>query len=161
MDHPGDHRGMLWRFLAAADETVDVAVFRDCDSRLSERERAAVDDWLASDRDVHVMRDHPWHNTEIMGGMWGVRRGTLWEMRTLIAQHEPRSYWQTDQDFLRAEVAPLVADCMHVHDEFFHGRPFPVLRRGAEFVGQSFDEHERPLDPGQGQALTAALSRRA
>ena len=160
MDERGDHRGMLWRFLAAADETVDVALFRDTDSRPSARERAAVDDWLTGDRAVHVMRDHPWHTAAIMGGMWGVRGGALWDIRTLIAQHEPRSYWQTDQDFLRARVVPRIADRACVHDEFFDHQPFPVPRRGAEFVGQPFDEHDRPLDPAHAHALIAVLAAR-
>src|SRR5258705_2986561 len=139
MDEPGDHRGMFWRFLAATDETVDVAIFRDADSRLGARERAAVDEWLAGDHDVHLMRDHPWHRTAIMGGMWGVRGGALWNLRTLIAQHQPRSYWQCDQDFLRERVFPLVRERAHVHDEFFDRRPFPVARQGTEFVGDAFD----------------------
>ena len=158
MDRPGDNRGMLWRCLAAADETVDVAIFRDADSRLSARERAAVDEWLAGERDVHLMRDHPWHAAAIMGGMWGVRRGALWDIRTLIAHHEPRDYFQSDQDLLRARVFPRVAGRAHVHDEFFDRRPFPVPRRGAEFVGQPFDEHDRPRDPEHARALTAALA---
>jgi len=157
MDERGDHRGMLWRFLAAADETVDVAIFRDADSRLSARERAAVDEWLAGDRDVHLMRDHPWHVAPIMGGMWGVRRGALWNIRSLIAEHEPRRYFQTDQDLLRARVFPLIAGRAHVHDEFFEGRPFPVPRQGAEFVGEGFDEHDRPRDPEQARVLIAGL----
>jgi hypothetical protein len=159
MDEPGDWRGLFWRFLAAADERVDVALFRDTDSRLGARERAAVDAWLASDRAVHIMRDHPWHATDILGGMWGVRAGALWDIRTLIARHEPESRWQADQDFLRARVFPRVRDQALVHDEFFDRRPFPVPRHGAEFVGQPFDEHDRPLDPAHARALTDALAR--
>ena len=158
MDAPGDHRGKLWRCLAAADETVDVAIFRDVDSRLSARERAAVDEWLAGDREVHLMRDHPWHEAPILGGMWGVRRGALWDIRTLIAEHEPRNYFQSDQDLLRARVFPRVAGRAQVHDEFFERRPFPVARQGAEFVGAPFDEHDRPRDPAHARALMAALA---
>jgi len=160
MDEPGDMRAMLWRCLAAADEAVDVAIFRDTDSRLSARERAAVDDWLAGDRDVHVMRDHPWHETAIMGGMWGVRRGALWNIRTLIAEHEPANYLQCDQDLLKRRVFPLLAGRLHLHDEFFDRHPFPVPRQGAEFVGASFDERDRPRNPAHARALMAALAAR-
>jgi len=161
MEQPADNRGMLWRSQAAADETVDVAIVRDADSRLNARERAAVDEWLAGDRDVHIMRDHPWHATAMLGGMWGVRRGALWNIRTLIAQHEPRDYFQGDQDLLRERVYPLIADRAHVHDEFFDHRPFPTPRRGAEFVGEPFDEHERPRDPEHARVLIAALAGRS
>ena len=36
-----------------------------------QREKDAVNAWLVSNRTFHVMRDHPDHGTEILGGMWG------------------------------------------------------------------------------------------
>ena len=50
---------MLSRFYAIED--YDVVIIRDADSRLTFRESAAVDAWLASDKTIHAMRDHPWH----------------------------------------------------------------------------------------------------
>jgi len=47
------------------------------------------------------------------------------------------------------------------HDEFFDHRPFPTPRRGAEFVGEPFDEHERPRDPEHARVLIAALAGRS
>ncbi len=41
--------------------------------RISSREVAAVSDWLNSTLPFHVMRDHPDHGAEILGGMWGAR----------------------------------------------------------------------------------------
>jgi hypothetical protein len=41
--------------------------------RFSEREVAAVEDWLNSSLPFHAMRDHPAHGTAILGGMWGAR----------------------------------------------------------------------------------------
>jgi protein O-GlcNAc transferase len=107
------------------------------------------------------MRDHPWHATRILGGMWGVRRGALWTIRTLIARGEPRDYFQSEQDLLRERVYPLIADRAHVHDEFFDHRPFPTPRRGAQFVGEPFDEHDRPRDPEHARVLIAALAGRS
>jgi hypothetical protein len=49
---------MLWRFRPAFEEDDTIVLVRDADSRLSRRERAAVEDWLASDFDFHIMRDH-------------------------------------------------------------------------------------------------------
>ena len=66
-----DWTGMFWRFVAI--DEYDIAVFRDTDSRLSRRERLAVDEWLANDYALHIMRDHPEHSEPIMGGMWGVK----------------------------------------------------------------------------------------
>jgi hypothetical protein len=41
--------------------------------RFSEREVAAVQQWMMSDLPFHIMRDHPQHKTTILGGMWGAR----------------------------------------------------------------------------------------
>ena len=153
----GDWRGLFWRFLAASDEHIDVLLVRDADSRLSERERDAVAAWLASEKDFHIMRDHPFHNTAIMAGMFGVRRGLLWNMRGLVASFPAAHRRPTDQDFLRERVYPLVRDHALVHDEVIDGRPFPTPRRGLEFVGQIFDEHDRPLHEEHVAALAAAI----
>lgn len=42
---------------------------RDADSRIIPREEAAVREWLTTDRIFHVMRDHPYHCTPILGGI--------------------------------------------------------------------------------------------
>jgi len=51
--------GMFWRFFAADLPDCEYAIFRDCDSRLSLREKLAVDEWIQSKKSVHIMRDHP------------------------------------------------------------------------------------------------------
>ena len=61
MNEQGNWSGMFWRFLPASDTDVEVMVSRDTDSRLSEREKAAVEEWLESDKGFHIMRDHPAH----------------------------------------------------------------------------------------------------
>ena len=69
--------GMVWRFLPLLDPLVDAVASRDLDSRLTAREAAAVSQWLEeSGLPFHVMRDHPMHGTEILGGMWGARLDT-------------------------------------------------------------------------------------
>lgn len=146
----GDFSGTFWRFIPISDEDVDVAISRDCDSRLSIRERLAVDEWLNSDKLFHIMRDHPWHCTEILGGMWGVRAPLLKkDMRNLVIQHNKGAYYQVDQDFLRSIIYPLVKDNSFVHDEFFEynvdKRKFPSERVGQMFVGEIFDEFESPI----------------
>ena len=36
-----------------------------------QRERDAVNEWLASNKTFHNMRDHPWHGAVMLAGMWG------------------------------------------------------------------------------------------
>lgn len=140
--HDGDWTGLFWRFIAAGNPAADAVVFRDADSRLTARERSAVDEWVASVRAVHVMRDHPEHPAPILGGMWGIRRGAAINIRELMDAFKKADRWQTDQDFLaRTGVAAVRADAVE-HDEYFARRSFPTPRVGRTFVGQPFDEHD-------------------
>src|SRR5690606_4883421 len=162
MPEAGDWRGLFWRFLPAADPDVYAMLSRDADSRLSQREADAVGEWLSSDRDFHVMRDHPLHATLIPGGMWGVRSGLLRNMKAFLSRWKQRDFWQSDQLFLSKVIAPLAARNWLEHDEFFAKKPFPSARQGREFVGQPYDEHDRPLaelQPGAAEAAHGGASR--
>lgn len=138
--------GMFWRFYSCSDPEVDVMISRDVDSRLNIRDKAAVDEWLESDKDFHIMRDHPWHGTEILGGMWGAKRGVLNQMQTLMDNYDKGNFWQVDQNFLKEKVYALVVNNSIVHDEFFNyesfKKPFPCPRKNFEFVGEIINEVE-------------------
>jgi len=148
---PGDSRGMFARMLVAGED-VECVICRDADSRLSERERLAVDDWLAGGADLHVMRDHPLHGVAMPGGMWGVRGGRLTGIAAAIRRYAPTEAKGQDQAFLREWVWERVCrrelSCT-VHDPFFAGRPFPrgatrgEANGGVWFVGQVFDADDR------------------
>ena len=43
--------------------------------RFSARESAAVSEWLSSDLPFHIMRDHNYHNSHVLAGMWGAKLG--------------------------------------------------------------------------------------
>ena len=55
------------RFFPMLDPQVSHMVSRDLDSLLNDREGAAVQEWLKSDKAFHFMRDHPAHGIEILG----------------------------------------------------------------------------------------------
>jgi hypothetical protein len=147
MDTDGDWTGMFWRFYPASDNDVDVVIVRDCDSRLNLREKHAVDEWLNSDKGFHIMRDHPAHGTEILGGMWGSKKGVVTEMEPLIKEYVKGDFWQVDQNFLREKIYPSVKDNSMVHDEYFEHKPFPKHRENKTFVGQAFNENDEMLYP--------------
>ena len=65
--------GMLWRFAPMADPLVKEWHSRDLGSRISEREVAAVVDWLSTNKNYHVMRDHPNHRDKISGCCFGMK----------------------------------------------------------------------------------------
>ena len=156
MSEEGDWTGMFWRFLPACNDNVSVMISRDTDSRLSEREKLAVDQWLASDKQFHIMRDHPYHNTVILGGMWGCKYPLLSDMDKLIDAYQKGNFWQVDQNFLREIVYNKVKHTCMVHDEFFEKQPFPTKRDNKLFVGMAFDTQDEPLHPEHGDLVICA-----
>ena len=102
--------GMNWRFLVADDISVNNFIIRDADSRVSLRDRWAIDEWLHSEskKPFHVVRDHPSHaNYPLMGGTWGARasvfRGPLQKLSAILAEYystRPNAQYGSDIDFL-------------------------------------------------------------
>lgn len=138
-----DH-GMFWRFLVCDDREVERFICRDVDSRLNERERAAVQEWIESGKSFHVMRDHPYHDILVLGCAWGLKNTFDFNVEEMIYEfikNKPFKYGD-DQIFLYKLHRLFIKD-MICHDEFFdypHNKPFPVKRNEFEFVGDVFDE---------------------
>ena len=149
VDSKDSFHGMFWRFWASVDPEVDIFLSRDCDSRFSSREVQAINEWLRSEKDFHIMRDHPYHTVPILGGMWGSRNGLMRNIDLMGKIDEWNSFAThgIDQDFLEQRIYPLIYDNAMEHSEFglkYKGeiRPFPTKRIDYEFVGDVFDENE-------------------
>ena len=69
--NPRLNTGLFWRFEVASDPNVDYFVVRDADALINVREKTAIDEWLASGRRFHLMRDFHSHSELILAGMWG------------------------------------------------------------------------------------------
>ena len=165
--------GMFWRFFAIDDPDVSVMISRDTDSRISVREKIAVDEWLDTKKTLHVMRDHPYHNLPIMGGMWGIQKKEGLSLRdeagnwlrdsNSLKKGVPKS---TDQSFLQTLYHRFLSE----KDYFCHDQ-FPFLNKGTgtnvresenfreistgfpsersskyDFVGIVYDENEIPCE---------------
>jgi len=155
----GDWRGMFWRFEPASEDDVEVMISRDTDSRLGFREKAAVDEWLSSDKGFHIMRDHPHHGYHVLGGMWGAKSGVVSDMKQLIDDFAQEDEYGTDYKFFAEVVIPnLNKNVIMAHDEFFDtdGVSFPMPREGLEFVGKVYDENENTIHAHE-LALQSAL----
>jgi hypothetical protein len=115
---------------------------RDCDSLVTEREAAAVDEWLSSGKSFHVMRDWWTHTDTMLSGMWGGIAGVLPPMSELVesyrSAHVMTANW--DQWFLRDRVWGLIRNDCLVHDRFYQatgGRPFPIPDpSGGRHIGE-------------------------
>lgn len=144
--------GMFWRFFAVDIPDCEYAIFRDADSRISIREKLAVDEWIKSGKSLHVMRDHPYHRIPagnnqlgILGGMWGIKNNILPISKMIyeFSQSKEKNYGN-DQTFLKSIYISLNSDRV-THDEFFEKKSFPTLRKNYRFVGERINEYELPL----------------
>lgn len=144
--------GAFWRFTVADLPDSNYNIFRDTDSRLSLREKLAVEDWISSGNTLHLMRDHPFHlmiphgatSCSILAGMWGIKAGAL-DMTTAIKEFcvGKEDYYGIDQAFLQ-QVYGKFKESMTVHDDFFEKKPFPSKRSGYRYVGERIDADELP-----------------
>ena len=131
---PPDPFGTFWRFLVADDPEVDRYIVRDTDSVVNIRECVAVQEWLASDRHFHVMRDNFDHAELILAGMWGGVRDALppigpWAQRYLASRRDIPGR-TADQEFLRDQLWPTIRTSVMTHDsQFAFGEPrdFPAV----------------------------------
>lgn len=133
----------IYRFLPPIDSSVDVFQVRDLDSRLTLRERLAVDEWLYTGKNLHIMRDHPHHTFVLNAGMWGARSNKLREIDKLIKRmHRVETNFFIDSEFLKYDLYPLFDhDDIFIHDEFFDdGHSFPITRKNNDFIGAQYDE---------------------
>ena len=150
VDSKDSFHGMFWRFWASEEEDVDIFLSRDCDSRFSDREYYAIQQWLNSSKDFHIMRDHPYHTTPILGGMWGCRNGLMRKIQIskLIESWGQYERKGIDQEFLAQIVYPLIKNEAMEHCDFknlhFGSSTyfFPTKRKNSEFVGEIYDEND-------------------
>ena len=144
--------GCFWRFLISDRPDCDYAVFRDTDSRISIREKIAVDEWIESKKSVHIMRDHPYHGIPagndrlgILAGMWGIK-GNVIPITDMISKFikDKKNVYGIDQTFLKNIFIIFENDSL-THDEFFYQLPFPNKRETHRFIGERIDEFDSPL----------------
>ena len=139
---PAARFGQFWRFLVADDPEVDRYLVRDCDACVNLRERAAVEEWIASGRHFHVMRDAITHTELMLAGMWGGVRGALPRMaQSMLDFSRDAALSRTaDQQFLRERVWPTVRQSVLMHDSNFNfggSSNFPSRAPNWQSVGRA------------------------
>jgi hypothetical protein len=133
---------MMWRFEAIDDIEVELILSRDTDTRIWPREKLAVEEWLKSDKLFHIMRDHPHHTFEILGGMFGTKKlPEISSWKLLIDQFIQNDTRMYDQDFLRISIYPYIRNNSLIHASFHkyeeHAIDFPIkFCDEYKFVGE-------------------------
>lgn len=147
--------GSLWRFRPIIDPNIEYFISRDGDSRISLRDETAVEEWIKSGKNFHIIRDHPTgHGWPINAGMWGARGQSIpnfFELMISYLRNNNNPYDKTvDQCFLRDVVYPIASKNCFLHDEFFNYENTGThIKRARElddfaFIGESVDENDIP-----------------
>lgn len=151
VDKKSGNDGMFWRFEGADRSSTLVYLSRDTDSRLTQRELVAVKEWLSSDNSVHIMRDHPYHDVVMLGGLWGSRFRGMNGITEVVSQLSLADKEQKgcDQIFLAKHIYPNLSDDCYVHDEITkfrdkYSHTFSTERKDNEYVGEVYDEYGKP-----------------
>lgn len=138
MDDSDEPNGMFWRFRAVGEPGVNWVIFRDADSALSNRESLAVEEWIRSGKSLHILRDHPFHDYNILAGMFGVRVTSV--TSSLASLKSNSSEYAEDIRALTENFLPKipVAD-RHVNDSLFDFQDNPIPFPGKptiSYVGE-------------------------
>lgn len=147
---------MCWRFESISDSNVEIMICRDTDSRISIREKMAVDEWIHSKCYLHIIRDHKiFHVYKIFGGMFGIKKYENmpdWKNEiTLIRQNNrPRMY---DLEFLEKMILKIPANKVLAHSnssKLFSNeivKKFPIdYDSSYNFIGAYMDENDNRVE---------------
>lgn len=128
-----EYDALNWRFRPFRENDVEFWISRDCDSRLSWRERRAVDEWINTNKSFHLMRDCHNHGYSIMAGMFGVNNSLFQNRYGLINLDINYSNQKNiDQIILHDVVWKLISNDHVCHDHWNHTKPsgFPTTQMG-------------------------------
>lgn len=145
---------VFWRILACDDPDIEICLQRDCDSVVNHREKAAVDEWLKSEKTLHFMHDcKAGHFHKIMAGMWGIKKNDKFnftkELKIFFKSrnykpydpNEPSTSWGSgvatyfdDQYFLQDILYKKFEDDYLEHGEENPFPPHEPIKYGS-FVG--------------------------
>lgn len=147
-----DSTARLWRFRAIYDPTVDVVLSRDADARLSLREAIAHQEFLDSEFDFHIIRDHPTgHGYLISAGMFACKTKGMHFFEKILGETPLRDTYMQDQEFLTYGIYPHIAANCLVHDEYYNYQPTPpsekrIIKRKRIntvcHIGAALDEND-------------------
>ena len=110
---------MMWRFEAIDEPDVEILMSRDADSRIYLREKLAYDEWIASKKIFHIMRDHPHHTLPIQGGMFGTFKiPSIPSWKELMKNVKQTTHRDYDQEFLKTFIYYNIKNDAFIHASF-------------------------------------------
>ena len=139
----------FFRYFPIDDESVDICIIRDADSRVNDRDEFCINEFINSEYLFHIIRDHPNHMHKIMAGMWGIKKGAISGdvFDFFLEWREGRNidFW-SDTSFLVDYIYPKVITKSLIHDDLNlcndTSRKINYVRDPNHFIGQVYEYNE-------------------
>lgn len=145
-----DTWGAFWRFEPFFESEDNIVLSRDADSRFTIREVSAINEWLLSDKKLHLIRDHEAHfGFPIMAGLFGIKGKLSQEVKNAMIAAMSNKAYLSDQIFLKDIVYPQLQDSCMIHtleSGWFKDTRSRMMNRFS-FCGNGYDENDMPLYP--------------
>lgn len=141
---------MFWRYLIFFE--TGYSIVRDLDSRISEREVKYINNWVNSELDYFIIRDHPWHSL-VPGGLVGLKLNDD-KIKDFFIEFVKNNGlgWGTDQEMLSKYFENI--DKKNVYYCGFDDETNYIKRDNLDFfIGIQLDEDDKPLIPSATLAL--------
>lgn len=112
---------MYYRFLPIT--FAEIGFWRDADSRITERDRWCIQEFLKSDKSFHITRDHYWHTAKIMGGSFG------WKKTIEYSFDIDMFTYGDDELYIAKQIYPQVVNdsLVHTNNYAFHGEHVELI----------------------------------
>ena len=111
---------MLWRMLPM-EENHDAVIVRDVDTRIWDRDKRLIDDWLKSDFKFHVARENLGSDWPIMAGIWGGKKPNLKIKKNfnkwIKKEARTKNSYINDQAFLSKFIYPIIRHDLLVYSD--------------------------------------------
>jgi len=143
--------GVFWRFRPLFESPQNIVLVRDSDSRITQREQMAVNEWLQCQQDFHIIKDHESHyEWPINAGLFAAKGEFSADLYNSMLEAQNNHYYTSDQVWLRNCVWPQKQSTTLIHNTrspgwFAHTRS--LLKNKYSFVGNGYDENNWPLYP--------------
>jgi len=112
----------LYRYVPLSTE--EIGFVRDADSRITERDKWCIDEFLKSRFSYHIIRDHRWHRSKIMAGLFGWKKPLAVDLPL-----DTDASYGFDEVILTSHVYPRV-----VADSLVHTNVYALVREHAERI---------------------------
>jgi len=132
-----ENLGVFMRFNSIQKDKI--CFLRDCDSRLSLKEKKYMDFFINSDFKIHSIKDHPGHFfNRIMAGICGFKNIDISDRLNVFISKKNSSYYGIDQDFLD-EIYLEFSEYVLNHHDYKNN-----ISKNLDFIGQVYDENDNP-----------------